>query len=168
MQAYEIIAKDWDEKRKSPFSALALFLPAISKSDIILDAGCGNGRNLKLIAKQAKFVCGIDSSKKMLEFAKKNLKAKKNVSISFGDIAKTKFEANKFDKIFSSAVLHHLKPNLHKIAVGELYRVLKKGGILFLTVWVGKKSFKKEETVKWALPNREKVLRYYFFSTQLN
>ncbi|MBI5225545.1 class I SAM-dependent methyltransferase [Candidatus Micrarchaeota archaeon] len=170
MEAYEKIAKDWDERRKAPFSSLALFLPSISKSEIILDAGCGNGRNLKLIAKCAKFACGIDSSKKMLHFAKKNLIGTKNASVSIGDISKMKFVANKFDKIFSSAVLHHLKPNLHQIAVFEMFRVLKKGGTIFLTVWVGKKGFKKEEMVKWALPSGEKALRYYYFfnSSELN
>ena len=47
------LARDYDLKRKKPWSALASFLNYLKTKDYhldgkILDLGCGNGRNLEL------------------------------------------------------------------------------------------------------------------------
>lgn len=103
------------------------------KYDAILDAGCGNGYLLKILARKAQRIVGIDASKKLLTAAAKNTKELSNVSIVPGDIAqKLPFDSCSFDVIIANMVLQYL-PSLETFA-SESARVLKTGGLLIVIV----------------------------------
>ncbi len=95
----------------------------------ILDAGCGSGYSSKLIAKHfyPKELIAFDFMPQQIEIAKKkNPYAKYYVD----DITAIHQPSEKFDAAFVFAILHHVPK--WKQALDELYRVIKKGGYLFI------------------------------------
>ncbi|MFH0971592.1 MAG: class I SAM-dependent methyltransferase [Candidatus Micrarchaeota archaeon] len=164
MDAFDKIAHEWNAWRQSPISCLQLFLPLVLQGDAILDAGCGNGRNLSELAKSAKEAYGVDSSTEMLKFARENILKKgiKNAAVVDGNILHLPFANAFFEKIFCAAVVHHLKKEEQMVAVSEFCRVLRPGGAIFATVWAENKLRRGNEGhVKWG-----EVQRYHYFFTK--
>jgi ubiquinone/menaquinone biosynthesis C-methylase UbiE len=161
MKEFDQIASEWNSYRQKPISCLSLFMPLVGKQDVILDAGCGNGRNLIVISEKCKKIEGIDSSKEMIKFALENIKknAVRNGTVQIGSLLDLPFHKNSFDKIFCSAVIHHLNKDEQPIAVADLFKVLKPGGLVFATVWAENRLKEGNEGhVKWG-----KVQRYHYF-----
>ena len=73
----------------------------------ILDIGCGTGRHTKRLLEQNNTVLGIDISEGMLNKAKAKLPM---IEFIHADFMQHPFEGNRFDKIFLSLVLEHIKP----------------------------------------------------------
>lgn len=102
----------WDNK--------LMFMLKLSKSDIVLDYGCGIG---SLSGKlNGKLIVGIDISKSLIRIAKK--KYKRFFIIADGETLP--FKRGTFDKIIGRGVLHHL-PN-PKTGASEVKRVVKPNG----------------------------------------
>ncbi|MBI5225799.1 class I SAM-dependent methyltransferase [Candidatus Micrarchaeota archaeon] len=162
---WDAIATEWDENRTKPSATLALF-KGYGKGTV-LDAGCGNGRNAAELAKTAEQVIALDASAEMLKATEMNLGPKtahaENIKLVHAKIEKLPLEDASIDSVFCIAALHHIKPAHHKRAFFELFRVLKEGGHLCMTVWNGQqKRFKnkpKEQDVPW----HGKPRYYYFF-----
>ena len=102
----------------------------------LLDAGCGNGRNLIYFMRNGYPVYGVDHSSGAItqiralaaELAPKlspdNFRVESVDSLSFAN--------ESFDVVLSSAVLHFARNEDHWLAmVREMWRVLKPGGIFF-------------------------------------
>ncbi len=171
---WDAIAESWYRHRQKPFPDVVPWLELISsmKPGKILDAGCGNCRNLLLFAK-AGFDCyGIDFSRQMLDQAKKFCKKHSiHVKLKQADITNLPFSDNFFDYVLCIAVLHHLKKQQQLKALQELRRVLKPNGLLLITVWnklrirpLLKFLFKKQAYIKWKYKDKCYYRYYYFFS----
>lgn len=104
-----------------------------SKPEKILDAGCGRGFYLKSLSfyKYPKEIHGIDIEEKYLKIAR-SICDDKRIIIKNASIYSLSYPNNYFDFIICSEVLEHLKDDSQ--ALIELNRVLKKGGVLILTV----------------------------------
>lgn len=88
----------------------------------ILDIGCGTGDLAQLITDRGAHVTGIDSSKEMIETARK-----KYPSIDFEIQSATSFSFNKkFDAVFSNAALHWIREK--EKVIKQVYKCLKPGG----------------------------------------
>lgn len=161
---FDAFAEEWDAFRRNPSPALSLFRPFVFAR--VLDAGCGNGRNTRVLAGNAKEVWALDASNEMLKNAKKNLDAQKNVHVLAGRLEALPFQDGFFDAVFCLAALHHLEPEKHGEAFAQLHRVLKKGGRLCLTVWNRKQKRFDEKPKKQKIPWRGKPRYYYFFDAQ--
>ncbi|MDB4900948.1 MAG: Methyltransferase type 11 [Mucilaginibacter sp.] len=104
--------------------------------DKILDAGCGDGRNLVYFLKNGYTVYGIDQSVEAVKTVKalsKNL-SPENPSRNFKVVAveDMSFESEYFDLVISSAVLHFANSKDHfEDMLNAMWRVLKPGGYLF-------------------------------------
>jgi len=100
----------------------------------ILDAGCGIGLNTFLMAKKGFQIAGIDNDPEKISLAKKMLKHLNFPRTSFAlqDITNMKFARESFDAIICFEVLEHVKED--NLALSEVSRVLKKGGLLLLSV----------------------------------
>ncbi len=131
-------------------SELPEFLTKISPNSLILDYGCGPGRDCIKFAKAGHNVVGIDLCIEMLEKAKEVRDITKDLSVSpvylKMDIEKLNFKDNYFDAIWSTASLLHLKRSAVQGAVDEMYRVLKPGGLVFVSV---KKIIGKSEEKRY-------------------
>ena len=102
----------------------------------ILDSGCGNGRMLRKMCElgASPINCyGIDLSKDVIEFAKEN--SPSGIIYNTCDIKNTYCCNESFDIIFNLGVLIHILDNNYiKEIAAEFHRVLKPGGLIFITI----------------------------------
>lgn len=96
----------------------------------ILELGCGDGTNLRIISKKKKFLdlYGVDINSHNIKNGFK-INRKLNLKINFyrGNIKKLKmFEDNKFDIVFSDAVLLYIDSKNIKKTIEEAIRVARK------------------------------------------
>jgi len=98
----------------------------LKKSDYILDLGCGDGLNIKILMKKGvKRIVGVDISRQLLLEAKKiNPKAK----FYLASAEKLPFNNDKFDIVLVDSVFHHFMR--YTKSLKEIKRVLKPGGRL--------------------------------------
>jgi len=102
----------------------------------VLDAGCGTGRNLVYLLQSGFEVFGVDESSEALAQTRRlaielaphlpsdNFRAEPVEKMSYSDAG--------FDVVLSSAVLHFARDEGQwQSMVGEMWRVLKPGGIFF-------------------------------------
>ena len=112
-----------------------LILEAIDQKQptTILDAGCGRGFYVHAFTyfNSLKEICGIDVMDKYLTVAKKHI-TDKRVHLQNASIYKLPYPDNHFDVVVSSEVMEHLEDDVK--ALKELKRVLKKDGIILITV----------------------------------
>ncbi len=103
------------------------------KGEVVGDFGCGDGYYLHLINSldpEVKLV-GVDTDPIVLGNAKSNL-MKNKINLIRSDLHKLPFKDSYFDKIILTEVLEHVEDDLKVLK--EIYRVLKKGGLLIITV----------------------------------
>lgn len=102
----------------------------------ILDAGCGEGRNLVYFVRNGYQVYGIDKNEDSIQMLKHliNTNNKEYLRGRFiiGNVSEMPYKSHEFDAIISSAVLHFAENKDHFLEMlREMVRVLKPGGILF-------------------------------------
>lgn len=147
---YNLIAEDFSRTRWNIWAEFKIFRDYVKEGDSVLDVGCGNGRLLELLERKHINYLGIDISEKLIDLARK--KYPQN-DFLVADNLNLPFPDDKFDKVFSVAVLHTIpSEELRKKALSELKRVLKPNGLLILTVWD-----------MWRKDTFGILLRYYFF-----
>lgn len=101
----------------------------------ILDLGCGAGRHLVYLAKQEFEVYGIDISETGLEHARRWLARERLVAyLSKSDMTQIPFPDGIFDGLISLYVIHHNTLENMRKTVAEIHRVLRPGGLAFLTL----------------------------------
>ena len=95
----------------------------------ILDAGCGTGSILKQLGNPTKNV-GVDLAPEAISFCRQ--RGLNNVQQA--DICALPFANASFDAVICSSVLYHQWVKDPAVAVRELHRVLRPGGLLLLNV----------------------------------
>ena len=141
----------------------------------VLDLGCGAGKHLLYLAEQGFDPCGIDISREAIKTARSLFKEKKvYADLRVGDIfKKLPFKCNSFDAVISIRVLHHAKIKDIRKAISEIERILRPGGLVYITVW---KRIKKESRLKYKiiaprthipLEGQEKGVVHYLFNKKL-
>lgn len=105
----------------------------LNDGDKILDLGCGDGFYLYLLSNLSirLKLTGLDYDEMVLRNAKKNLGTKK-VKLVLRSATKTLFKDDLFDKAIMTEVLEHIEED--KEALREVYRIIRPGGLLVLTV----------------------------------
>jgi len=102
----------------------------------VLDLGCGSGRHMVYLVKHDFEVYGIDISPQGIKIAREWLKKEKlKANLKVGDVyKKLPYQNDFFDAIISTQALHHNKiENIRKL-IKEIERILKPGGLIFVTV----------------------------------
>jgi ubiquinone/menaquinone biosynthesis C-methylase UbiE len=126
---YEEIAKSFSSTRHSPWPSVKNYLSNLPTNSKVLDAGCGNGKNM-LIRNDLRMK-GCDTCQNLLKIC-----TERGLDVSFGNLKALPFEDSSFDHVISIAVLHHLTTHEDREkGIKELLRVLQPGGTLLLVVW---------------------------------
>lgn len=98
----------------------------------VLDLGCGVGLTLSILAQKFPNIVGCDIDQEALDATKKVLKkVGVNIRLILYDGRKLPFKNNEFDVVTCIEVIEHVQ-NHHQF-LKEIYRVLKKDGILHIT-----------------------------------
>jgi ubiquinone/menaquinone biosynthesis C-methylase UbiE len=134
MMSYEAMADRFDavmnmydlEKRVS-----VVFDEYLGDEDLrtkrVLDAGCGTGWFAQRAYLRGARVTAMDVGDGLLA----RVQQKAPVDTAVGDIMRMPFDDASFDYVVCSEVIEHVTDR--QAAIGELYRVLRPGGVLVLT-----------------------------------
>lgn len=102
-----------------------------SKDITILDSGCGEGKNIRLL-EQFDNVYGVDISQTAIDNAQKKFP---DVIFSAQDAAYLDFTNEMFDVIIDVGCLHCNHPMQHQKIIDQYYRILKPNGKLFFRLF---------------------------------
>lgn len=123
---YNLEEIHWWHKAKRNLVKFFLRNNLSSKEIKILDVGCGTGKNIETFSKFGT-VWGMDSADEAITFCKKRGLKK----IVKGALEKIPFPKDYFDCVTALDVLEHVDDEK---ATKEMHRVLKRGGVLIVTV----------------------------------
>jgi cyclopropane fatty-acyl-phospholipid synthase-like methyltransferase len=101
----------------------------------VLDIGCGSGRHLVYFSKRGFETFGFDVSQSALSLAHEWLKEENlQATIIIHRMEKRfPYQDSFFDAVISTQVIHHNRMREIHFTVGEILRVLRSGGVLFVT-----------------------------------
>lgn len=106
----------------------------LARDSNALDAGCGPGAYLTPLLEKGFRVSAVDQSAGMVEKARENFSEHyaDRVRLTVSSLESLPFANEEFDLALNVAVLMYVSGDAHAIA--EIYRVLKPGGTLIITV----------------------------------
>lgn len=126
---YSSFASEFSNTRNRPWPCVDRFLSILPAGCTVLDAGCGNGRNMQAAKQAGHSATGFDICPEFIRICQtKGLDASiKSIESSI---------ETKYDAILCIAVLHHLRTHESRLMVlKQLYEALHHGGSLLVTVW---------------------------------
>ena len=130
-QFYNNNYEKFDNSRYSIWKAVRNFVDNIAEDSLVLDAGCGNGKNMLYMQARDIKVIGIDFCDRLLNICKEKV-----LNVKYADVRNIPFENNTFDYVISIAVIHHLSiESDRRKAIDEMLRVCKPNGKILVSVW---------------------------------
>jgi len=107
-----------------------------SKMKDILDLGSGRGRHMIYLARKGFLPCGLDNAIHGLKQTRQMLAGEGlDGRLALGDIYEPLPYADaSFDAVISFQVIHHARLKSVQGCVGEIWRVLRPGGLVYITV----------------------------------
>jgi acetyltransferase-like isoleucine patch superfamily enzyme len=98
----------------------------LKPEDVVLDVGCGEGYLTNKLKRRCKTMIGIDYAEDAIQ------KAKRFPGVEYYHMNATdlRFDDERFDKILCLELLEHLSSLQARKGISEMYRVLKKGGMM--------------------------------------
>jgi len=134
IQAYDEIASlyaDYTFPKLLQFQLNKFISLLIGKK--VLDAGCGPGRDLLYFKEEGLDITGIDISKGML----RECKRRTGVTGLQIDMREMSFKDNMFDGVWCMASFSDVPKEDNSKVINEFYRVLKRGGVIYIAVKEG-------------------------------
>ncbi|KAM1331386.1 hypothetical protein EV1_043525 [Malus domestica] len=139
---YDAIAPHFSSTRFAKWPKVANFLSSLPSGSLVLDAGCGNGKYLGF--NPDCFFIGCDISAPLIKIC-----ADRGHEVLVADAVDLPYRTGFGDAAISIAVLHHLSTEgRRKKAIEELIRVVRKGGLVLITVWAVEQE-DKSLVAKW-------------------
>ncbi|MBU1916651.1 class I SAM-dependent methyltransferase [bacterium] len=148
---YSQYADLYDNNDESSFfifkEEIAKFSNALTPKSLILDAGCGPGKESAYFTEQGHKVIGLDISEGMLQLFREKIPNARTIQ---GDFNKIPLDDESVDAVFCSFALLHLNNKDGYLALTEFTRVLKKNGALFLgtTIQEGNEEYYTHKTAR--------------------
>ena len=130
---YEEIAGEFSKTRKELWPIMKEIGNMVREGGFVLDAGCGNVRLFEIFQHKKIKYLGVDSSEELLRIAKNKYPGVEFMAADILDLSQIK---NKFDWVFSIAVLHHFPgEDLQVKALSEMKNKIKENGKIVISVW---------------------------------
>lgn len=129
------------------------------KGQIILDAGCGDGRLCYELKRENVTIIGVDYSEKAINLAKA---FSPNVKFHLQDLRKLKFMEKQFDQIVLMEVIEHIPPKEVSIVIQNLSRIIKDDGILVISTPTNNIPISDKHFQHFNKYNLREVLEPYF------
>jgi len=138
----------------------------------VLDLGCGNGRHVVALAGLGFQVIGLDISYTGLILSQQWLEeSSQQAALVQSDTRQPlPLSGNSQDGLMSTQVIHHALLDEVLMAISEIYRILKPGGLAFVTVPCRSRSQRRskslqiEENTFLPLEGQEAGLPHHIFS----
>ena len=129
----------WDTRLAGPMLRFGASLPP---GGVVVDLGCGPGRDSAWLAEQGFTALGLDASQGMVDEARRrvgagDVTAGGGTAFVLGDLVSLPFADGSVDGAWVCASLLHLDRSGAMRAVEEVRRVLRPGGALFAGVQEG-------------------------------
>ncbi|MDQ3749665.1 MAG: class I SAM-dependent methyltransferase [Acidobacteriota bacterium] len=130
-------------------------------NSIILDAGCGGGRNLVYFLRSGYEVFAVDQNPQAIQQVRLLAKTLNPIlppeNFQISTVEKMPFQDKRFDAVISNAVLHFASDERHfYLMIEEMWRVLRRGGLFFarLASMIGiEEKIKLIEERRYSLPD---------------
>lgn len=124
-----------DFSKSMPHESLASFCEEhVEKGAVILDLGCGGGRNSQFLAEKGFAVHGLDISEAGVNLSAKRLvKAGLSGTFTVGEMTSIPYEDGFFDGIVCVAALDHITLQGAEKALSEMRRVLRPNRKMLIT-----------------------------------
>jgi ubiquinone/menaquinone biosynthesis C-methylase UbiE len=129
---YNAHAKYYAEQaeRYIPKDQIDDFVQLLQNGSKILDAGCGSGRDSRVLQNKGMKVTGVDLSEELLKIARSN---NRDISFINADLRALPFPDQSFEGVWSHASLVHVASIKDaELIIREFYRVLKTDGMLHI------------------------------------
>lgn len=132
-EIYRFYRKNYPAKKSFGFipNSVSVYRYLI-KSKVGVDYGCGTGISTIEISRYAKFVYGLETEEAIINKKYKDVKKYNNAKFIINSSMDLPFGNETIDFFYSTGVLEHLHPSDGLKHLGEVFRVLKKGGIYIL------------------------------------
>lgn len=122
------------QERTAPAAAQLVKHAGIRADQRVLDVACGTGVVSVTAARKGARVMGLDLTPELLERANENASlAGVDVTFIEGDVEALPFEDDSFDVVTSQ--FGHIFAPRPDVAIGEMLRVLRRGGTLAINTW---------------------------------
>lgn len=157
IRTYEKIAEEFNKHHSNltEHKARIDFFIQNLKGKKILDIGCGTGRESKYFSEHGFDTTGIDLCSNLLKIATEKAPNAKFIQM---DLRKLDFPKNSFDGIWAYASILHIPKKDAKRTLMGFNRVLKKGGLIFISL----KQGKVERFVKYnEYPGKKRFFAFY-------
>lgn len=146
---YQTFAGSFADTRGRLQPGVQRLLSSISRSERVLDLGCGNGA-LAAVLNESDFkgrYLGLDISEQMLAIANAAVPENERFDFILGELAAENLHATiqekagdlfhpPYDQLVALAILHHIPGSVQRADLArELHGLLAQGGSLVLSVW---------------------------------
>lgn len=165
-KVYDAIAAHFDHTRYQPWPGVRSFVAGIRPHSMLLDLGCGNGRNLGINA--GVIDVGSDQSLALCRIA-----ARRGRPIFCASALSVPVRDGTFDNVICVAVIHHFaSEERRRRCLEEIARILRVGGTAFVTAWAVEQKKKRvddaDQMIPWTVDRRfgdenTKLDRFYHF-----
>jgi len=149
MVKWDKILEEEAYRKEEPQDIVVEFVLSLeNKKAKILDLGCGAGRHLIYIKEHGFNGYGVDISKIGLNITKNRLRQRKmDFDLIRGHMNFLPFDNRVFDAVICTNTLYHQRLEGIQRTIFEIYRILKKGGLL-LTNFLTRKTYSYGEGKK--------------------
>ena len=164
---FDAIADEFDRTRQRPWREVVAFTSRLSPEAHLLDVGCGNGRHMIPHLENGGRVLGVDVSSRLLAAAGRNLARHREWALVIGVATELPIPTGAFDAVICTATLHHIPSDADRlVAVNEIRRVLRPGGVGLLSCWAFEQGRfsrldSQDTEVPWVRADGSAVMRFY-------
>jgi ubiquinone/menaquinone biosynthesis C-methylase UbiE len=162
---FDGVASQWNKMRERFFSEKvrekAFTVANVQPGELAADIGAGTGFITEGLIQRGLRVIAVDQSKAMIRELKKKFQDIANIDYRRGDAENLPVDDESVDYVFANMFLHHVETP--SVAIKELVRILRLGGMLVLTD-LDEHNFeflKKEQYDRWMGFKRDDVKRWF-------